>query len=509
MSGTVLGVQGCSIGVEVDVSSGLPVFEMVGYLSSEVKEAKERVRTALKNAGYVLPPKRITVNLSPADLHKGGSAFDLPIAIAILTAIRYFSQEIIDQYVILGELGLNGEVRRVNGVLPMLSFAAEKGMKKAIVPEPNAAEGAVLKNMEVYGAQSLTQVVDLLLHNSVAPYQIARQDVQSDTIAYEYDFSEVVGQTFVKRGLEIAASGFHNLLMVGPPGAGKSMMAKCLPSILPPLTLEESIAITKVYSVKGLLEEGQGLITKRPFRAPHHTLSKTALTGGGSNPLPGEMSLAHNGVLFLDELPEFSREAIEVMRQPLEDKKITVSRVYAAYTFPADFMLVAAINPCPCGYYPDRRRCHCSEQQVRRYLGKISQPLLDRIDICTEIHPVPLEQLKQGKKQETSAQIRERVIKAQEIQKRRYQKETIVFNSQLSVKQIETYCKLSKEEEDFMMDAVKHYDLSARAYHRILKVARTIADLDESENIKTEHISEAVAFHNGNLGCFRERWEDA
>ena len=507
-SGTVLGVQGVLIGVEVDVSNGLPVFEMVGFLGSEVKEAKERVRTALKNSGYVLPPKRITVNLSPADMHKGGSAYDLPIAVAILIAIGCIKQEVADSYMIMGELGLNGEVRRINGVLPMLSHAVEKGYQKAIVPQYNAAEGAVLKDMSVYGVTTLLEAVSLLMEQDNMPEPCSGDIMLENDVEYEHDFSDVIGQVFIKRGLEIAASGFHNLLMVGPPGAGKSMMAQCLPSIMPPLSLQESIELTKIYSIKGLLQEGQGLVAKRPFRSPHHTLSKIAMTGGGTNPVPGEMSLAHNGVLFLDELPEFSRDVIEVMRQPLEDKKITVSRVYASYTFPADFMLIAAINPCPCGYYPDRRKCRCSEAQVKRYLGKISQPLLDRIDLCTEIQPVPLEQLKALPKSESSATIRQRVIKAQQMQQERYKEESIYFNSQLSVKQIEQYCGLGKEEERFMMQVVKHYELSARAYHRILKVARTIADLDGEQEIAVSHLSEAIAYHNGNLGCFHETKEE-
>ena len=507
-SGTVLGVQGVSIGVEVDVSNGLPMFEMVGFLGSEVKEAKERVRTALKNSGYVLPPKRITVNLSPADMHKGGSAYDLPIAVAILIAMGCIEQKEADSYVIMGELGLNGEVRQINGVLPMLSHAVEHGYQKAIVPQYNAAEGAVLEKLEVYGVSALEDAVAILTGKKKAPCQFARTEMLGKKVNYEHDFSDVIGQAFVKRGLEIAASGFHNLLMVGPPGAGKSMMAQCLPSIMPPLSLNESVELTKIYSVKGLLQEGEGLVTKRPFRSPHHTLSKTAMTGGGANPVPGEMSLAHNGVLFLDELPEFSREVIEVMRQPLEDKKITISRVYASYTFPADFMLIAAINPCPCGYYPDRRRCRCSEARVKRYLGKISQPLLDRIDLCTEIQPVPLEQLRSISRSETSAEIRERVIKAQQLQQERYKDEPIYFNSQLSVKQLDRYCQLGDEEESFVMQAVKHYELSARAYHRILKVARTIADLDEQSEIAVSHLSEAIAYHNGNLGCFHETREE-
>lgn len=504
LSGTVHGVDGCHINVEADVSNGLPVFDMVGYLGAEVREAKERVRTALRNSGFSLPARHITVNLSPANLHKEGSTFDLAIAVAILSAMEMIPPNAVEEYVILGELSLNGEVRPVNGVLPMLSYAQKQGVKKAIVPASNALEGAVLSGIEVYGAMNLSEVVRHLSNEKdmEKPWEPVRINVGqlftagADT---EADFSEVTGQTFAKRGLEIAAAGFHNLLMVGPPGAGKSMLAKCIPSILPALTLDESIEITKIYSVKGLLKEQQALITSRPFRSPHHTLSSAALSGGGGIPVPGEMSLAHNGVLFLDELPEFKREALEVMRQPLEDKRLTLSRVHASYTFPADFMLVAAMNPCPCGYYPDRRRCHCSESMIRRYLTKVSQPLLDRIDLCVEITSVPVEQLRQRAREETSQQIQKRVTMAHERQQKRYVKEGILFNSQLSVSQLERYCSLSSEEGAFLLDAVKQYQFSARAYHRILRVARTIADLAGEQRILKEHLCEAIAYHNANL----------
>lgn len=503
LSSTVCGVEGFDIGVEADVSSGLPVFDMIGYLGSEVKEARERVRTALRNSGFVLPAKRITVNLSPADMHKEGSAFDLAIAVAILTAIGYISQKQVDEYLILGELGLNGEVRCVNGVLPMLSHAHTAGICKAIVPAANVYEGAVLQGMQVYGVHTLKDVVSFFVsQDSGKVVQSLSVDVESlfqQDAVYDSDFSEIVGQTYAKRGLEIAAAGFHNILLIGPPGGGKSMMAKCMPSILPRLTLSESIEITKIYSVKGLLAEGQSLVTRRPFRAPHHTLSRTALTGGGRNPVPGEMSLAHNGVLFLDELPEFNREAIEVMRQPLEDRQVTISRVRAAYTFPADFMLVAAMNPCPCGYYPDRIRCHCSETQIKRYLDKVSQPMLDRMDLCVETSAVPYEQLCVQTVAESSDKIRVRVEKAQRIQKQRYCDCGILFNSQLSVKQIEQFCQLHETEKLFIKEAMRQFEFSARAYHRILRVVRTIADLAECERIGQEHLCEAIAYHNGNL----------
>ena len=495
LSSAVTGVSGTKVYVEADIHEGLPAFSMVGYLSSSVREAGERVRTALKNSDYLLPAKRITVNLSPADLRKDGSSFDLPIAVAILLAMGITPVRDISNTLILGELSLNGDVKPVTGVLPMVHHAKQNGISSCIIPKENVEEAALIDGVEVTGVSNITELVGFLDGSiDIPPVSGLFEKNYFAVEKYTADFADVKGQAVLKRGMEIAAAGFHNVLMTGAAGAGKSMLAKCLPTIMPKLSVEESIEVTKIYSISGLLPDKGKLITARPFRSPHHTVSNRALTGGGSTPHPGEVSLAHNGVLFLDELPEFAKNVLEVLRQPMEDRKITISRVNATYSFPADFMLVAAMNPCPCGYYPDMKRCRCTPDMVQRYQGKISGPLTDRIDITMEVKPITSAELFSESKGESSEDIRKRVEKARQIQKLRYKDENIHFNSQLEGKLIKKYIQLNGKCESMIKDAFENLGLSARGAHRVLKLARTIADLEGCDDIREEHLKEALFF---------------
>ncbi len=494
-SGGIWAVRGYIVSVEADVSNGLPGFSISGQLSSEIREAQDRVRTALKNSGYRLPPKKVTVSLSPAGIRKDGTAFDLPIAVAVLGAFGYLQTEGLKDSMIVGELGLDGRVKPVSGILVLAAAAREAGLKRLFLPAANAEEGRIIEGLEVIPVRALSHMASILNEPELPLFGTEPSKMSESPVSYGVDFSEINGQQVLKRAAEVAAAGMHGLLMNGSAGTGKTMIARRIPTILPSLTREENIEISKIYSICGQLPPGQALLSERPFRSPHHTISPHGLTGGGRPPRPGELSLASGGVLFLDELPLFGRQAIEVLRQPLEEKRIIVTRVTGNYEFPADFMLVAALNPCPCGYYPDRKRCSCSETQVRAYLNKISRPIMDRFDICAEAASLSFEELNQDSREnESSAVIKARVEHAVKIQADRFKGTGIRFNSRMGAKAVRRFCVLGPKEEEFAGRVYQARNLSARGYHKVLKTARTIADLAGEEQIRTIHLAEAFGY---------------
>jgi len=508
------GIDAVLVSVETDISNGMPSFDMVGYLSSEVRESRERVRSALKNCGYQLPVKRITVNLSPASLRKSGSGFDLPVALSILSCDGVLSPEAVEDVFVVGELGLDGSIKPCLGILPMMFLAREKQVRVCLVPKENLTEARLVEGVPVVGVSHIREAISFLKDGEM-PVEYTGEinggktggnssETGNGLSGGKDDFQNIHGQKLLKRACEVAVSGMHNLLMIGPPGAGKTMIARAIPSILPSMTQEEQLVLSKIYSVSGLFGERVSLLTKRPFRSPHHTVTSVGLTGGGTVVRPGEISLAHGGVLFLDELPEFSKQTLEILRQPMEEKVVHITRAGGQFVFPADFMLVAAMNPCRCGYFPDMNRCRCSRRDITSYLSRISQPLIDRIDITVEAAAIGFSELKKESVEESSAEIRDRVVRVHEIQKQRFINESYHFNSQIPAEDLEKYCPLGEKEERYMEQMFYRMNLTARTYHKMLRVARTLADMEGAENIGLTHLNEAVCYRSAD----KKYWED-
>ena len=501
LTGCLRGVEADVIHAEVDVSTGLPGLSMVGSLSTEAKEARERVIVAMKNAGFEVPPNKITINLSPADIRKEGTGFDLPIAVGLLACLGFFDERMCKEIAFVGELALDGTIKPIHGVLPLVRAFAKHGIKACVVPKENAKDAAMIPNIVVYGVSDLPELLLFLqveegFRDTVVPREafILPELIMKKVKDRCDDFADVKGQKVAKRAAMIAAAGFHNLLMSGPPGGGKSMIAKRIPGILPSLSEEEMLEVSTIYSVAGLLNDDNPLVVHRPFQSPHHTISHGALIGGGSRVRPGSISLAHRGVLFLDELTEFPRMVLECLRQPLEDRKVSIARVQSRYTFPAEFMMVCAMNPCKCGFYPDLNRCKCTESERMRYQSKISGPLLDRIDMCVQTHRVDLESLNERGVEESSASMRDKIVIARRIQKERFAEKNYQFNAEMPVEDIAKFCLMTDMAKEILGQAYTAFGLSARTYHRTLKVARTIADLEEADVIQERHIAEALSY---------------